>query len=51
MPYTAFGKPVGKVKLAFIMLCGIATAFFVLKQSNIDVPLAHQVTHLLDKII
>jgi hypothetical protein len=51
MPYTAFGRPVGRVKLAFLMFCGIATALVVLKQANIvDLPLA-QLGQLLDKII
>jgi hypothetical protein len=51
MPYTAFGKPVGALKLAFLMLCGVATAVFVLKQSNIiELPLA-QFSQLLEKII
>lgn len=50
MPYTAFGRPVGKVKLAFLMMCGVATAIFVLKQANVDVPLA-QLTNFLDKFI
>lgn len=50
MPFTAFGRPVGRVKLAFLMLCGVATAVTVLKQSNLDVPLA-QLTHFLDQFI
>jgi hypothetical protein len=50
MPFTAFGRPVGKLKLAFLMLCGVATAVLVLRQSNIDVPLAH-FTQFLDKFI
>ena len=51
MPYTAFGKPVGALKLAFLMLCGIATAMLVLNQSKIiDLPLA-QFSQLLNKFI
>src|SRR5688500_9619836 len=51
MPYTAVGKPVGALKLAFLMLCGIATAMLVLNQSKIiDLPLA-QFSQLINKFI
>ena len=50
MPYTAFGRPVGRLKLGFLMLSGVATLVYVLKQSNVDLPLA-QLTQLLDKFI
>ena len=50
--YRAFGKTVNAVQLACLVLCGIITAFLVLKSANINVKLpflkqAHAPTSLI----